>query len=79
MQFLTGLFKRRPGSASRPKQEAASAAQRLSEAFAALQRLQIERDARADPRYGKDEEERIVWRELLELEMQELHEHFGLR
>ncbi len=79
MQFLMRLFRRKPKSASTPEQEPASVAQRLAEAFAVIQNLEVERDFRADPFYGKDEEERIIWRELFDLEMQQLHEHFGRR
>lgn len=79
MHFLTTLFKRKHKSISTPKTEAASAAERLAEAFAVLQQLEIERVSRADPRHRKDEEELIIWRELFDLEMQELHEQFGHR
>jgi hypothetical protein len=79
MQFLKRLFRRKPKSASTPEQEPASATQRLAEAFAVIQNLELERAVRADPLYRKDEEDLIIWRELFDLEMQQLHEHFGRR
>ena len=48
--------------------------QRLSEAMARLERLDAERERRADARFGKTTENRIIWGELIELEMQEIDE-----
>jgi hypothetical protein len=46
--------------------------QRLVEAFSRLQNLQLVRNHRQDPRFGRLVEERIIWRELIELELQEV-------
>jgi len=77
MRFLERLFRRNPARAAARKPELSSAPERLAEAVSALHQLEIERLARADPCYGKDEEERIIWRELIDLEMQELYEQSG--
>ena len=47
---------------------------RLAEGEARLERLDAERARRADASLGRTTEERIVWRELLELELQEIDE-----
>jgi hypothetical protein len=47
---------------------------RLSEGEAELDRLAGERRRRGDPHFGKAVEDRIVWGELLELELQEIDE-----
>jgi hypothetical protein len=47
---------------------------RLRQGHAELERLDTERRRRGDPRIGKSVEERIVWGELLELELQDLDE-----
>ena len=85
--ILALLFRRRRNSfehalpspgppADRPQQRPRSDVirQRLAQAAASLERLDAERGRRAEPAYGKAEEERIVWSELLELELQELEE-----
>jgi len=51
--------------------------QRLAQAFFCLQRIQIVRDHRQDPRLGRPEEDRIIWRELLDLELQEVDERIA--
>jgi len=79
MRFLARLFKKADSRSSTPKQVARSAAERLNDAFAAIQQIEIARINLANPGYGKQEEERIIWRELFDLEMQQLHEHFGRR
>lgn len=48
--------------------------QRLAEAVARLERLDAERERRRDSRLGKTTENRIVWSELIELELQEIDE-----
>ena len=59
-------------------QPAGSATQkRLVEAFSCLQRLELERAYRQDPVFCKFLEERIIWRELLDLELQEIDEKIG--
>jgi len=79
MRFLARLFKKADSRSSTPKQVARSAAERLNDAFAAIQQIEIARINLANPGYAKQEEERIIWRELFDLEMQQLHEHFGRR
>ena len=44
---------------------------RLGKAEARLRNIQLVRNHRNDPEFGKELEERIIWRELLELELQE--------
>jgi hypothetical protein len=46
----------------------------LSLAFARLQTIQDMRAQRQDPRFGRSVEDKIVWRELLDLELQEADE-----
>lgn len=46
--------------------------ERLRKAFSQLQNIQLVRNHRQNPRYGKATEERIIWRELLDLELQEI-------
>jgi hypothetical protein len=48
--------------------------QRLVQGFSRLQDIQLVRNHRQDPYFGKTIEERIVWRELLELELQDVDE-----
>jgi len=48
--------------------------QRLAEAVACLERLDGERERLRDSRYGKTTENRIIWGELVELELQEIDE-----
>jgi hypothetical protein len=62
------------GGASRDEAPAADIRRRLSEGQAALERLDAERQRRGDPRLGKTAEDRIVWGELLELELQDIDE-----
>ena len=48
--------------------------ERLNRGFSRLQDIQLVRNHRQDPLFGKSIEQRIVWRELLELELQEVDE-----
>ncbi|HZT32277.1 MAG TPA: hypothetical protein VFA33_20485 [Bryobacteraceae bacterium] len=48
--------------------------ERLAEGRARLQRLDLERSLSGDPLFGKAIEQRIVWRELLDLELQDFDE-----
>ena len=48
--------------------------ERLAEARCHLQCLDRVRSFTGDPRFGKTIEQRIVWRELLDLELQDLDE-----
>jgi hypothetical protein len=67
---------RRPDTARRvaARSRDTAGARRLREAKTALDRLETERRRRRNPGYGKAAEERIVWGELLELELQEIDE-----
>jgi hypothetical protein len=53
-----------------------AARSRIEQAFSHLQNIQFARDNRKDPYFGRSTENRIVWRELLELELQEVEEQF---
>ena len=67
----------RPGNAGNAKKEPGpnqSSRQRLAEAVARIERLDAERERRGDSRFGRTTENRIIWGELLELEMQEIDE-----
>ncbi len=46
--------------------------ERLAAEFAFLEEIEFQRNFRGDPTYRKSTEERIVWRELFDLELQEL-------
>jgi hypothetical protein len=48
---------------------------RLARAFSVLENIAWTRRRYQDPLFGKAAEERIVWRELLELELQSIDEH----
>ena len=48
--------------------------ERLAKAVAYLERLDVERFSHGNPNLGKSVEERIIWRELLDLELQEFDE-----
>jgi hypothetical protein len=50
---------------------------RLAEAVARLERLDAERERRGDSRFGQTTENRIIWGELIELELQEIDEQVG--
>jgi len=52
--------------------------ERLAEAGACLERLDGERSSSGDPGLGKEIEERIIWRELLDLELQGFDEEIEL-
>jgi hypothetical protein len=47
---------------------------RLAEANASLEYLDAERESRRQPAFGKATEDRAVWRELLDLELQDIDE-----
>ena len=49
--------------------------QRLSEEKARLEDLDAERERRSDLGFGRAIEDRVIWRELLDLELQEIDEH----
>lgn len=60
-----------------PGKPVCPARQRLAEAFARLLRIDLERLETDDPLYARPEEDRIVWRELLDLELQDIDERLG--
>jgi len=48
--------------------------ERLARAFSRLEDMQLVRIEWEDPLLGKSDEERIIWRELLDLELQDVDE-----
>ena len=67
MTQSTESHKKRPDTAE------ALVRERLAEAAACLERIDHQREA-GDPMFGRILEERIVWRELRDLELQEFDE-----
>jgi hypothetical protein len=63
------------GNAKSGQLPASPIRQRLSDEQARLEHLDAERERRGDSGFGKAAEDRIVWGELLELELQDLDEH----
>lgn len=59
------------------KSPANALSSRLAEEKASLDRLDIERDFRHDAAFEKITEQRIIWSELLELELQDIDEQIG--
>lgn len=53
------------------------ASRRLAEGKRALAQIESERRLRGDAAFGQEAEDRIVWRELIELELQELDAHLN--
>jgi hypothetical protein len=51
--------------------------ERLFEAKESLDYLEVERSQRMDPEFGRLTEQQIVWRELLELELQDAEERIA--
>jgi len=81
MNFFKAIFgrKQRPAIPEPDCNVQWPIAKRLAEEFAMLQELEFEREDRGDPWYGKATEERIIWRELFDLELQEVDEQIGRR
>ena len=48
--------------------------ERLAKGVASLERLDVDRISHGDPNLGRPIEKRIIWRELLDLELQEFDE-----
>ncbi len=48
--------------------------ERVSKAKECLDYLEIEREQRGDPAFGKLVEQQMIWRELLELQLQDAEE-----
>lgn len=53
-----------------------SISERLAQSLARISDIDLAREQRNDPAFGKGVEERLVWRELLDLELQALDEQF---
>jgi len=81
MQFFRKLFraKHRPTPAVSKNDFARPVSERIAEEFAQLQALEFERIVRGDPSYGSDQEEEIIWRELLDLEAHQADERIDRR
>lgn len=79
MHFFMNFFKQRQPSATSRAECLTPIGRRLAEEFALLQELEFERIVRANPTFGRGAEERIVWRELIDLELQELDEQIAQR
>ena len=77
LQKVEGLEENMAPSTESHKKRADTAEEvvreRLAEAAASLERIDHERES-GDPMFGKVLEERIVWRELRDLELQEFDE-----
>ena len=56
------------------KRPTSDSGRRLAEENGRLQDLAAERERRRDPRYGVVAEQRIIWNELLDLELQDIDE-----
>ncbi len=54
-----------------------AARRRLAESFVRLQDIDLARMEGGDPQYAQPLENRIVWRELIELELQEIDEQIA--
>lgn len=54
-----------------------AARRRLAESFVRLQNIDLARMENDDPQYAKPLEHRIVWRELIELELQDIDERIA--
>ena len=75
--IVRALAFKRPGARRNAPAEpcvAPSIRRRLTEGKSCLERLDAERQHRGDSRFGKATEDRIVWGELIELELQEIDE-----
>jgi hypothetical protein len=71
-ELLSGV-----GNAESGKCAASPIRQRLAEEQGRLARLDAERERRGDSGFGKATEDRIVWGELLELELQDIDEQLS--
>lgn len=73
MRFFRKLFgARRRRVATLSSFSTRSVSERIAEEFALLQQLEFERIVRGDPSYGREEEDEIVWRELVDLEVHQI-------
>lgn len=63
--------------APKAAEETSPVRRRLAESFVRLQNIELVRVEEDDPNYAKTIEDRIVWRELIELELQEIDERIA--
>lgn len=78
MHLFRDLFRKREQAAAPSIAQVSSPiAKRLAGEFAVLQEIAFERNFRADPCYGRAAEDRIIWRELFDLELQEVDEQIS--
>lgn len=66
----------RPG-APKPAEPISPLRRRLADSFIRLQNIDLLRAQRDDPNYARTLEDRLVWRELIELELQEIDERIA--
>jgi hypothetical protein len=64
----------RGGEGSGPQVPTCPTRQRLMQAFSSLEDIQLVRSHRQDPSFGKSAEARIIWWELIDLELQDVDE-----
>lgn len=57
--------------------DASDTCRRLADGTRALEEIESERRRRDDAAFGQEAEDRIVWRELIELELQEIDDHLN--
>jgi len=76
MHLFRSVFKgkHKQVTSSSNREFASPLAKRLAEEFALLQEIAFARNFRADPSYGRAMEDRIISRELFDLELQEVDE-----
>jgi len=80
MNFLTSLFRRKTEKPADPIEDFASpASKRLAQGALLLRHIDVERKLRGNPTLGKATEDRIIWRELFDLELQEVDEQITRR
>jgi len=79
MHFFRNPFRRKHDRATANDQIASPVAQRLAQEFALLRELELERTLSGNPSYGRGAEDRIIWRELFDLELQEVDEQISRR
>lgn len=79
MNFLRNLFRKKRVVPPLDLSEDSAASRRLARGAALLRQLERERESREDPAFGRATEERIIWRELFDLELQEVDEQLSRR
>jgi hypothetical protein len=76
---IESLFPRTRTTTEQPSPEGSPIRRRLAEQKARLDSLAAQRERRGDSGFGMSTEERIVWAELLELELQDIDEQVSRR